>query len=116
MIGRSGSPSRKLTITSWPIRGIWIEPQFFPAQACETRIQQELFSLDWSWRSQWKCTLTRPYWSVQISSPLGPTTTAVCGPRTTGTGVDGKGRKAWPASIQSSSLSNCAPPPPLPVS
>ncbi len=92
MIGRSGSPSRKLTITSWPIRGIWIEPQFFPAQAWETRIQQELFSLDWSWRSQWKCTFTRPYWSVQISSPLGPTTTAVCGPRTIGSGVVGKGR------------------------
>ena len=29
-------------------RGICIEPQFFPAQDCDTRIQHELFSLDWS--------------------------------------------------------------------
>ena len=29
-----------------PIRGICIEPQFFPAQAWDTRIQHELFSLD----------------------------------------------------------------------
>ncbi len=43
MIGRSGSPSRKSTITSWPMRGMWIPPHRLPAQFWVTRIQQELF-------------------------------------------------------------------------
>jgi len=46
MIGWSGSPSRNSTITSCPMRGMNNPPQFFPAQSCETRIQQELFSSD----------------------------------------------------------------------
>ena len=31
-------------MTSWPMRGMQIAPQFFPAQGCATRTQQELFS------------------------------------------------------------------------
>src|SRR2546422_5707865 len=84
MIGRSGSPSRKSTITSWPIRGIWMEPQLLPAHDVATRTQQELSSFFLPLRSQWNCTFTRPCLSVQISSPDFPTTTAVWEPRTTG--------------------------------
>ena len=43
-------------------------------------------------RSQWNCTFTRPYLSAKISSPAGPTTTAVCTPRTLGLGVTREGR------------------------
>ena len=74
----------KSTITSWPMRGIWMKPKPLPAQVCDTRTKQELF---WSFlpsRSQWNCTFTRAYSSVKISSPEGPTTVAVCGPRMTG--------------------------------
>ena len=63
-----------------------------PAQGCETRTQHELFSSLLPSRSQWNCTFTRPYLSVQISSPAGPTTIAVCGPCTTGFGVMRGGR------------------------
>ena len=43
-------------------------------------------------RSQWNCTFTRAYLSVKISSPGGPTTTAVCEPETTGLAADRGGR------------------------
>ena len=92
MIGRSGSPSMKSTITSWPMRGIWMKPQPAPAQVWETRTKQELFSSLLPRRSQWNCTFTRAYLSVKISSPAGPTTVAVCGPRITGRGVSRGGR------------------------
>src|SRR3954452_14511915 len=39
--GRSGSPSRKLTTTSWPMRGMNTLPHCLPALPCEIRIQQE---------------------------------------------------------------------------
>ncbi len=45
-------------------------------------MKHELFSSDLPTRSQGNWTFTRPYWSVQISCPAGPTTRAVCGPRT----------------------------------
>ena len=38
--GRSGSPSRWVTITSMPMRGMIWPPQPAPAQFCATRIQQ----------------------------------------------------------------------------
>src|ERR1019366_4513439 len=69
------------------MRGTNIAPHFLPAQFWDTRIQQELFSSFFPSRSQWNCTFTRPYWSTKISSPEGPTTTAVCEPCTTGWGV-----------------------------
>ncbi|CKT75828.1 Uncharacterised protein [Mycobacterium tuberculosis] len=43
-MGWSGSPSRKSTITSWPMRGMLTAPQLLPAQGCDTRTQHELFS------------------------------------------------------------------------
>ena len=47
MIGLSGSPSRNSTITSWPMCGKNMPPQFLPAQFCETRTQHELVSSPW---------------------------------------------------------------------
>src|SRR5262245_66538935 len=44
MMGWSGSPSRKSTITSWPMRGIDTAPQPLPAHGWDTRIQQLEFS------------------------------------------------------------------------
>ncbi len=87
MTGWSGSPSSKATRTSWPIRGMKIEPQPLPAWLWVTRIQHELSASALPSRSQWNWTFTRPYLSGKISSPGGPTTTAVCGPGTTGFGV-----------------------------
>ncbi len=69
------------------MRGIEIAPKPEPAQLVATRIQQMEFSSIAPSRSQWNCTLMRPYSSVQISSPAGPTTTAVCGPVVRGLGV-----------------------------
>src|ERR1035441_2066058 len=92
-IGRLTSPSRKSTITSWPIRGMWTAPHCWPAQNVATRTQQELLTLSVPTRSQWNWTFTRPYLSGKISSPEGPTTVAVCTPRTLGTGVTRGGRK-----------------------
>ncbi len=46
------------------MRGIHIAPQPAPAQSWLTRIQQELVSSLFPWRSQWNCTFTRPYSSV----------------------------------------------------
>jgi len=64
MIGRSGSPSRKSTTTSWPTRGGDTPPMSAPAHGLARRIQQELFSAPLSrrssLRSQWNCTFTRP--------------------------------------------------------
>ena len=51
-----------------------------------TRTQQELSASFLPCRSQWNWTFTRPYLSVKISSPDGPTTTAVWVPGTTGLG------------------------------
>ena len=42
----------KVDHTSWPTRGMVIQPQFLPAQICETRTQQELFSSFLPTRSQ----------------------------------------------------------------
>src|SRR5580658_7598817 len=107
MMGRSGSPSRKLTITSCPTRGMAIEPQPWPAHSWETRTQQEQPFL----RSQGNCTTTRPYLSTQISFELSSlelssdagfryTTTALCGPCTKGLGVRRAGRKRTEAGMQ----------------
>src|SRR5262245_21144092 len=106
--GRSGSPSRKSTITSWPTRGRNIVPQFFPAHCCATRTQHELFSSPSAYRSQWKRTLMRPYSSVQISSPDGPTTIAVCGPLVRGFSVLRVDRQGVFASIASIVQVHCA--------
>jgi len=81
------------------MRGMKMPPHFLPAHGWETRIQQELFSSAWLYRSQWNCTFTRPYLSVWISSPCGPTTIAVCGPRIIGLGVVRGVRKGVLASM-----------------
>ena len=64
-------------MTSIPTRGMKTKPQPLPAQGCWTRTQQELWSSRRPSRSQWNSTFTRPCSSVWISSPGGPTTTAV---------------------------------------
>src|SRR2546422_6789678 len=76
------------------MRGMEMAPNPGPAQFVATRIQQLEFSFMAPRRSQWNCTLMRPYSSVQISSPAGPTTTAVCGPVVRGLGVVRAGVKA----------------------
>ena len=43
MMGRSGSPSKNSTMTSWPMRGVIIDPQPLPAFDCETRMKHEEF-------------------------------------------------------------------------
>src|ERR1017187_2433309 len=68
-------------------------PHWLPAQYVATRTQQELLTSSDPSRSQWNWTFTRPYLSGKISSPAGPTTVAVCTPRTLGTGVTRGGRK-----------------------
>src|SRR5262249_47805302 len=85
-------PSSKPTITSCPIRGTLIIPHCRPAQLVATRTQHELFESSLPSRSQWNCTFTRLYLSEKISSPGGPTTTAVCVPWTVGRGVTRAGR------------------------
>src|SRR6185503_11165434 len=85
-------PSSKATTTSCPTRGQKNAPQPLPAQTCATRTQHELLASFVPCRSQWNCTLTRPYLSTKISLPGGPTTTAVCGPVITGLGVRLSGR------------------------
>ena len=74
------------------MRGRNICPHALPAQPCATRIQHELFSSFLPFWSQWNCTFTRPYLSVQISSPDFPTTMAVCVPGMTGLRVVRAGR------------------------
>ncbi len=90
----------KATTTSWPTRGRKLAPHFFPAQGCATRIQHELLSSPSPRRSQWNWTLMRPYSSVWISSPEGPTTIAVWRPRITGFGVTRAGRNVEVAGMQ----------------
>ena len=68
--------------------------------SCATRTQHELFVSCFPSRSQWNCTFTRPYLSVRISSPLGPTTTAVWVPAIIGFGVTRGGRKISPSGMQ----------------
>ena len=69
------------------MRGTWIIPQFLPDHGVATRTQHEAFSSFLPSRSQWNWTFTRPYLSVQISSPFLPTTTAVCTPAISGQGA-----------------------------
>src|SRR5580658_178866 len=99
-------------MTSCPMRGMCIAPQLVPAQTCATRTQHELFSSFPPSRSQWNCTLTRPYLSVQISSPDLPTTTAVWGPSTRGFFALGNGRNWTPESIAPNSQENVGADPP----
>jgi hypothetical protein len=86
------------------MRGIWTLPKPAPAQACETRTQHELFSSFLPCRSHGNWTFTRPYLSVQISSPAGPVTIALSGPAMTGFGVTSGGRNGiadgWTAIVQ----------------
>src|SRR5262249_27735074 len=103
-IGWSASPSRKLTITSWPIRGMLIPPNPLPAESGPTPIQHDLSASNFPCRSQWNWTLIRPYLSVKISSPAGPTTVAVCDPRTIGRGVTRGGRNGRAAGRHSKRL------------
>src|SRR5579883_607377 len=115
--GRSGSPSSKSTITSWPTRGRVNAPQCRPAETCATRTQHELSAFFCPCRSQWNWTLIRPYLSVKISSPGGPTTTADWVPLTTGLGVCRAGRNGRLAGMAVNVLSYrnppSSPPPPL---
>ena len=83
------------------MRGMWITPQPLPAQIVATRIQHELSASYFPSRSQWNCTFTRLYLSVKISSPAGPTTTAVCVPWTVGFGVMRAGRNGNATGIHS---------------
>ena len=55
-------------------------PKLLPAHWLTTRTQAEDFSSNSPMRSQWNCTRTRPYSSVWISLPLGPTMVTVCRP------------------------------------
>ncbi|ESS58169.1 hypothetical protein EDP2_2594 [Enterobacter cloacae S611] len=82
----------KSITTSSPTRGICTPPKPWPAQALDTRTQQELVSSPFACRSQWNFTFIRPYLSVQMLSPCGPTTFAVCGPWVFGHAVTGAGR------------------------
>src|ERR1017187_10400164 len=86
------------------MRGMKIAPQLLPAQVCATRIQQELFSSLVPSRSQKNWTLMRPYWSVQISSPDLPTTTAVWVLGITGLRPRRGGRKGTVLGMASNSL------------
>ena len=79
-------------ITSWPTRGMVIQPYASPPQPSPTRIQQVAPSSNSPSRSQGNCTRIRPYSSVWISSPAGPTTRATCTPRMFGLGVVSGGR------------------------
>src|SRR5258707_8125368 len=74
-------------MTSSPTRGRKKAPKLLLAHACATRTQQELSRFFFPSRSQKNWTLTRPYLSVEISPPAGPTTTAVCVPLIVGFGV-----------------------------
>ncbi|KVL70292.1 hypothetical protein WJ50_12635, partial [Burkholderia ubonensis] len=67
-------------------------PKPFPAHAYDTRTQHDEFWSRTGERSQWNFSFTRPYWSVQMSCPCGPVTTAVCGPRVRGRGTVRGGR------------------------
>src|ERR1700686_3920953 len=100
------------------MRGMNMAPQLLLAQDCAQRTQHELFSSFCPSRSQWNCTFTRPYLSVQISSPLLPTTKAVCGPRMNGLCVRRGERKTCVVPRAWNSVSKVvfpsAPPPPLP--
>src|SRR5581483_12216934 len=111
MIGWSGSPSWKATITSWPIRGQNEAPHRLPAETWATRTQQELVASDLPSRSQWNWTFTRPNLSVKTSCPFGPTTTADCVPATTGLGVERAGRNGTPNGISVKVLSYVNPSP-----
>src|SRR6476469_5689363 len=79
-------------MTSCPIRGIEIIPQLLPAHPLDTRIQHELLWSLCPLVSHQNWTFTSPCSLVQISSPSGPTTTAVCGPVERGLGVMRGGR------------------------
>src|ERR1017187_8756749 len=104
MMGWSTSPSTKSTTTSWPMRGRWTPPNWVPAPSIATRTQQELLASDWPSRSQWNWILTRPYLSGKISSPAGPTTTAVCTPPMRGAGVMRGGRHGEAIGMQGKEL------------
>src|SRR5258707_12267978 len=87
-------------MTSSPTRGRKKAPKLLLAHACATRTQQELSRFFFPSRSQKNWTLTRPYLSVEISPPAGPTTMAVCVPLIVGFGVARCGRKGIAAGIQ----------------
>src|SRR5262245_46849066 len=75
-------------------------PHSFPPQFCDTRSQAELFPSFLPSRSQRHWTLIRPYLSVWIVSPDGPTTTAVCTPDIFGIGVIRSGRNCTESGMQ----------------
>ena len=79
-------------------------PHCLPAHGVPTRTQQELSASFLPSRSQWNCTFTRPYLSVKISSPAGPTTVAVCVPWTNGFGVERGGRNGSAKGMQVKTL------------
>ncbi|MCY1541220.1 hypothetical protein D9M68_768990 [compost metagenome] len=91
-MGRSASPAMKPTMTSCPMRGIWMPPSWLPAQGELTRTQQLLCWFFCPCRSQGNCTLMRPSSSVHRFWPSGPTTSATCGPTMAGLGWVGSGR------------------------
>ena len=69
-----------------------IIPKPLPAHSWLTRIQTELSSSVVPSRSQGNWTRTRPSSSVWISWPSGPTTRALCTPRTRGFAIVAGGR------------------------
>ena len=73
------------------MRGSATMPNLLLAHGVLTRTQHEVVPSFLPTRSQWKNTFTRPYLSVWISSPAGPTTVAVCGPWITGRTAAGCG-------------------------
>src|SRR4029077_1956399 len=112
MMGRSGSPPRKSTSTSCPMRGRLDPPYPLPPQGWVAWIQHELVSSYLPSRSQWDCTRTRPNSSVWISSPWGPTTVALSTPLALGLGVSTSGRYERSALIAVQAidhLPSCAP-------
>ncbi|MNS64375.1 hypothetical protein D3C72_975010 [compost metagenome] len=92
-MGLSGSPpSRNITSTSLPMRGMLTWPYCEPAHGVATRTQQDILLK----RSHGNCTRTRPKRSGHTVWPSGPTTVALCGPVTTGHGMLSAGRKtSW---------------------
>ena len=93
---------------------MWIAPHCFPAQCVPTRTQHVEAPSFFPSRSHGNCTRTRPYLSVKISSPEGPTTSAVWHPCTTAGGVVRSGRNGCAAGMHVNALeygSNFSPAP-----
>src|SRR4051812_36378357 len=92
MIGRSGSPPMKSTITSWPTRGRLVPPKPLPPQGWLEWIQHEEDSFIFDSRSQGQGTRARANSFGWNFSAAGPTTVALSTPLVFGFGVAWAGR------------------------